>query len=180
MKWGLVLLWLKDGQYIDPHRKKSTVAYLVAFSDFGPHAYPKMPVFHCVSVALTTQPHGCVKGEVKNNEAKCVTKWPKNHMSLIHFSIIFSDKGHNGPILTWISHRSRINSLNVIFLSCLIIFDLTLKTNQLGDFLARVYNFSEIKNSLTAPKPYYKRLSSKVSCPFLIIDFLQHLPNLQH
>ncbi len=68
-------------------------------------------------------------------------KMAQNHMSLIHFSIIFSDMGHNVPIiskvsepatqvkwlLTWISHHSRINSLNVIFLSCLIIFDLTHK-----------------------------------------------------
>ncbi len=38
-------------------------------------------------------------------------------------------------LLTWISHYSRINSLNAIFLSCLIIFDLTHKYN-LSQFYA--------------------------------------------
>ena len=71
-------------------------------------------------------------------------KMAKNHISLIHFNIIFSDKGHNGQnkithlnvskfatqvkwLPTWVSHHRRINSLHAIFFSCLIIFGMTWK-----------------------------------------------------
>ncbi len=49
-------------------------------------------------------------GQVKNNEANVFnTKCPQNHISLIHFSIIFSDKGHNGPMTTNMNKPSQQN-----------------------------------------------------------------------
>ncbi len=56
-------------------------------------------------------------GQVKNNEANVLQNGPKI-IYLWYISALW--------LLTWISHHSRINSLNAIFLSCLIIFDLTL------------------------------------------------------
>ncbi len=51
-------------------------------------------------------------GHSKNNEANVLQNGPKNHISLIHFS--------------------RINSLHAIFLSCLIIFGVTLIDHVAG------------------------------------------------
>ncbi len=59
------------------------------------------------------------KGQVKNNEANVLQNGPKI-IYLWYISASFF-------LITWISHHSRINSLNAILLSCLIIFDLTPK-----------------------------------------------------
>ena len=56
----------------------------------------------------------------------CYKMAPKSYTFLYLWYISASFSWYVKWLLTLISHHSRINSLNAIFLSCLIIFDLTL------------------------------------------------------
>ena len=65
------------------------------------------------------------KGHSKNNETNVLQNGPKIiYLWYISTSFFLTQVKW---LLTWVSHRSRINSLHAIFLSCLIIFGTTHK-----------------------------------------------------
>ncbi len=83
----------------------------------------RLPVSQITVLELAKHKTGCnqLQGQVKNNEANVLQNGPK-------IKCLWYISTQVKWLPTWVSHHSRINPLHAIFLSCLIIFDLTLQS----------------------------------------------------